>query len=154
MIEFAHDLLVELVLTPQADEDRGEFRAYLDVDELPIDVAPQALTVLDVTTDPIGYEIGAMMEVRHRIDVGVAVQHGELGEATRIRNRILLELCARLDAVAPAMMAADDPDGGRQQITRARWSIDYRPLNAADDLIATAVIEFAIDADVRTPVVV
>lgn len=160
VIGFAHALLVGLVLGPQATtptswpygDGTSTARAFLDVSELPIDVAPQALSVLDVTTTPGAFEIGAAFEVQHRIDVGISVQHGDLAEANKIRNQIVLELCARCDLAAGAMMAADDPDGA-QAISRVRWRVDYRPLTASDDTVAEAVIEFAIDADVNAPVV-
>lgn len=115
-----------------------------------MDVEPQSITVLDVQTTPLAFEIGDTAEIRHRIDVGISVQHGDLSEANRIRNRIVLELCARADYAAGAMMAAIDPDQ-EQAITRVRWAVDYRPLSAADDTIADAVIEFTIDADLYAP---
>lgn len=149
MIGFVRDLLVEFVLTPQATVDVEERRAFLDVERRPIDVMPQDLELLATRTVPIGFEIGdaASVELRHTIDVGVDVQHGDAAEAERIRDLIVRDLCVRCLGAAGAFMAADDPTTG-QSVSRVTFEVDWRPVYVnADSPNSTATITFTIDAD-------
>ena len=150
MIGYVRELLLDLVVTPQATVEEEERRAFLDVAGRPIDVVPQNLALLASGTVPIAFEIGEGMEVRHTIDVGLDVQHGDGNEADRIRDLIVLDLCKRANARAVEFMAADpDPETG-QSVTLVRWEVDYRPLVAYENTPnATARITFSIDCDVR-----
>lgn len=143
MIGFVRDLLDEIVLEPQATVDETERRATLHPDAGELDVVAQQLDVLALTTEPVSFEIGGGMTLRHRLDVAVVVQHGDPAEAVRIRDLIVLDLCLRAyDEVAAFEDARDTATG--QYVTDLRWSVDYRPLSI-DTPNESATIMFVVD---------
>lgn len=145
MIGFPRALLVDNVLTPQGDAARGETRAILSGSEAEIDLQSQELDVLATGSVPTAWEIGGSLEIRHTISVAVVVQHGDLLEASRLRDAIVLELILRATSRATrnALANAVDP-AGVQEFADLGWSIDYRPLRL-DTPNENATITFAID---------
>ena len=145
MIGFVTDLLVVNVLDPQALEERGETRAYVDVEGLPVDADPQELDLLPLSTTIRSREIGGSIELRHTIDVGLDVQHGDAGEARRLRDAIVLELVLRHLDARDAYAQAVDPVSAAYVI-ESGFTIDYRPLAVGDtDTNASATISFVFD---------
>lgn len=155
MIAFPRSLLISLVLDPQADPEvvdvdlpEGETHVALrDVDDRPLDAVPQNLAILATTTTQTGFSIGNGVELRHTIDVGVDVQHGDAGQAEEIRDAIIHDLCLRAVDQQSEFMAAVDP-AGEQSVARVRWSIDWRPLYSSTETPnSSATITFTIDTD-------
>lgn len=152
MIGFAQGLIEDLIVrpqdTPDTDDDR---RIYLDPDSAPIDSTPQEVDVIPMTTTPLRYEIGGSLEVRHRIDVAVDVQHGSFAEARRRRDLIVLDLCLRALWNVEAIMSAVDPETG-QYPTGLEWSVNYLPLGTtATGSNESATITFTVDVQIDTP---
>lgn len=142
MIGYVRRLVETLVLDPQGDEARGELRAYRDPTETPIDVDAQELDTLALRSAPVRGDLTGGVEVRHELDVAIAVAHGDPVEAIRIRDAIALDLVLRY--VDADLTAADPDPASGQYVTAATWSIDYRPL-AFDDTRETATLTFTID---------
>lgn len=147
MIGFVRGLLEDHVLSPQGtDVVPAERRATLHPEREELGVVAQQIDVLALTTEPVSFEIGGGMTLRHRLDVAVVVQHGDSGEATRIRDLLVLDLALRALDATPAIMAALD-EGTGQYVTDLRWTVDYRPLPglAIDTPNETATIVFTIE---------
>jgi hypothetical protein len=142
VIGYARGIVVDRVLVPQSDKARGETRAFLDPDSRPLDVEPQELDLLAVTTRPLEEEIGGGMTLRHEIGVALVVQHGRQSEAVRLRDAIALELVLRFVDVLDGEIPSDPATG--QYVTGRSWSIDYRPL-IPDTPNEAATISFVID---------
>lgn len=131
MIGWVVERVVELVLAPQATAlapvggiDR---RAYVDPDAAPLNVNATELDVLASSTVPIGREIGGGLNVRHELEVGLAVEHGDPAIAKATRDAIALDLSLRLLEQEANLLASPDPDG-RQTLERLSWRLDYRPI--------------------------
>ena len=78
MIRFVRDLLVELVLDPQADPEIVDVGlpegtshvAILESDDRPLDSLPQNLAVLSTTTTETGFSIGGGIGIVGMVLVG------------------------------------------------------------------------------------
>lgn len=147
MIGYPRRLIVDHVLTPQGDPDRGELRALLDVSSVELDVVAQSLDLMAVTSRPVSEEIGGGMIVRHAISCAVVVQHGDLAEAERIRDAITLDVVMRFRA-AWADMVNDTAGADGQTLAGHGWEVDYRPLRRFAGTTETATVVFTLDTDV------
>ena len=151
MIGYARGLLVDLVLTPQADLGvvDAERLAYVDPDSRPLDVEAQELDVRAASTAVVGWQIGGSVTVRHTISVALDVAHGDPAQALRLRDAIVLDLVLRyLDPdVREAFYSTPDP-AGAQEITRLDLApVDYAPLGVSDTN-ESAVLTFVLDAEI------
>jgi hypothetical protein len=143
VIAFARSVILEHVLEPQQLEERGELRAFLDPEAMPLDTRPQEIDLLNVTTRPGSFEIGNGLTLRHEISVGIAVAHGDRVEGRRLLDGIVLELCLRaLDSWDEIGQEVDPASG--QYVTALTWAIDWRPL-PLDTPNESATITFSID---------
>jgi hypothetical protein len=147
VIDYPSALIVDHVLTPQGAEARGATRAIL-IDRLavePLGTEAQQLDLLSVTSQPIEWEIGGGMTIRHTVSVMVQTQHGDLVVARQLRDLIVTELIMRARTAdrGPMRQTADPVTG--QYLTRLTWSIDWRPLRGLDTPNAHAAVSFVLD---------
>lgn len=132
MIGWIRQLVVDHVLAPQGDPSiPAERRAYVDPESRPLGSEAVELDVLATTTRPLAEEIGGGFALRHELDVGLEVQHGDPAEATRLRDAIVLDLVMRLTdpATLDTFGTGSDPATG-QYVTRTGWVVSYAPLVA------------------------
>lgn len=150
MIGYVLDLLEEHVLTPitvEAEDPSvpAEFRVVLDATATPIDVEPQEVDVTPITTVPVESDLTGGLVLRHTIIVAVDVQHGDSGEARRLRDGVILHLILSAQAHAADMFAAAPDAASGQYVVASNWGVDWRPVVVIDTPIESAVVTFTID---------
>lgn len=150
MIGYVRDLLVRLILDPQTKSPTlEELRVVYDVDNAPLDVAPQSVAYLPVRTVPIAYDVGGGMEVRHELEVVLDVQHGDHRKAEEILGLIVTDLTRRVMTRAGDFYAAAPDEETGQTVSKVTCEVDWRPVVVYSNTPnASARIIFRAECDV------